>query len=401
MFALMRASGDNRRLAAVQALLTDLYGVPVAVEGWERLEPWAVARALLAEAGAARTVIVKWVRDGPAQLRSESWRLRAELAALQFLSQDLGLALAPRVIAADRAAGILVMEDLTPRVALDRLIRRDGAAAHPGLLAAFARARGELSAATAGRAWAYRARCAAAGHVPVAGGGPRDRLAWLRDQGHQDAAALGTPLAGPAASDLAAVLDELHAPGPFLALTHGDAEANNVMVREHGPADARLIDFEAAGYAHALLDAVCLHVPGPGWICVGDPAAAGLADQYRRALARGVPQAQDDRCYGHALASACMHWALVRLHRLAVLDTRAPGDHSRLQLVETLESAARTAEAHRSLPHLAGWARRAAGALRRRWPHADLDLTDRTRFPPYTPRQNDRSGHEVPRSLHD
>src|SRR5579863_9489979 len=134
----MGASGENRRLVAVRALLTDLYGVPVAVEGWERLEPWAVARVLLGGAGAARAVIVKWVRAGSAQVRCEPWRLRAELAALQFLSEDLGLALAPRVIAADVQAGLLVMEDLAPRVALDRLIRRDGAAAHPGLLAVFA-----------------------------------------------------------------------------------------------------------------------------------------------------------------------------------------------------------------------------------------------------------------------
>lgn len=376
----------NRRLAAVRALMTDLYGAPVAVERWERLEPWAVARVLLGGAGAARTVIVKWVRAAPAQARSEPWRLRAELAALQFLSEDLGLALAPRVIAADVPAGLLVLEDLAPRVALDRLIRRDGAAAHAGLLAVFARARGELSAATAGQAGVYHARCAAVG-FPAPVGSAAGRFAGLWDQGHQDAAALGVPIAGSAASELAAVLDELNAPGPFLALSHGDAESNNIMVHEHGPAGARLIDFEAAGYAHALIDAVCLHVPGPEWICVGDPDAAGLADQYRRALARGVPEAQDDRRYGFALASACMSWALMRLHRFAVLDTRAPRDHSRLQLVETLESAARTAEAHRALPHLAGWARRTAGALRRRWPDADLDLTDRARFPPYSPRR--------------
>ena len=72
---------------------------------------------------------------------------------------------------------------------------------------------------------------------------------------------------------------------------------------------------------------------------------------------------------------------------MTVLDTRAPGDHSRLQLVETLESAARTAEAHRALPHLAGWVQRTADVLRRRWPDADLDLTDRARFPPYSPRR--------------
>jgi hypothetical protein len=382
----MPALGASSRPAAVQALLTDLFGAPVAVEQWERLEPWAVARVLLGGAGAVRTVIVKWVRGGPAQARAEPWRLSNELAALRFLSDDLGLALAPRVIAADVPAGFLVLEDLAPRVALDRLIRRDGAAACLGLLAVFARARGELSAATAGQAVAYHARCADLG-LPVPAGDAEGRLTGLWDQGHEDSAALGAPIAGPTASELVAVLEELNAPGPFLALSHGDAESNNILVRESGPADARLIDFEAAGYAHALIDAVCLHVPGPGWISVGDPGAAGLADQYRGALARGVPEAQDDRRYGFALAAACMSWALVRLHRFAVLDARAPGDHGRLQLVETLESAARTAEAHRALPHLAGWARRTAVVLRRRWPDADLDLTDWARFPPYSPRR--------------
>jgi hypothetical protein len=105
------------------------------------------------------------------------------------------------------------------------------------------------------------------------------------------------------------------------------------------------------------------------------------------ASSAATPAAQDDRRYGFALAAACMSWALSRLHRFAVLDTRAPGDHSRLQLVETLESAARTAEAHRALPHLAGWARRTADVLRRRWPDADLDFTDWARFPPYSPRR--------------
>jgi hypothetical protein len=114
----MPVSGANRR-AAVQARLTDLFGAPVTVEHWERLEPWAVARVLLGGAGAARTVIVKWVRTGPGQARTEPWRLRTELSALQFLSDDLGLALAPRAIAADISAGFLVLEDLAPRVALD------------------------------------------------------------------------------------------------------------------------------------------------------------------------------------------------------------------------------------------------------------------------------------------
>jgi len=159
---------------------------------------------------------VKWVRSGPAQARTEPWRLRTELATLQFLSDDL-----------------------------ERL-------------AAFARARGELSAATAGRARTYRDRCTALG-FPAPAGDAKRRLAGLWDRGDEDAAALGAPIAGPVASELTAVIEELNAPGPFLALSHGDAQSNNILVRESGPADARLIDFEDAGYAHALTDAVCLH----------------------------------------------------------------------------------------------------------------------------------------------
>jgi hypothetical protein len=58
------------------------------------------------------------------------------------------------------------------------------------------------------------------------------------------------------------------------------------MLYATGPADARLIDFEFAGYIHALTDAVCLYVPGPAWLTVGNPTTTGLADQYRHALAR-------------------------------------------------------------------------------------------------------------------
>lgn len=364
---------------AVQGLLTDLHRAPVVVERWDRLEPWAVARARLSGAGADRTVIVKWLRNGVGEARTERWRLGTELAALQFLSDDLGLVIAPRVLAADLSAGFLVLEDLAPRVALNHLIRRDGAEAHLERLAAFARTMGELGAATVGREEVYRTRCAAAGCT-------QDQFVTLRNHGHEAATLLGAPITGPVASELAAALDELNAPGPFLALSNGDAESNNILLHESGPADARLIDFEAARYGHALLDVVCLYVPGPQWISVGDPARIGLADEYRQALARGVPQAQEDRLYGFALTAACASWALIRLQRLTVLDKRPPGDGSRLQLVSTLESAARTAEAHHALPQLAGWFWSAAGALRRRWPDADLDLTDPVRFPLYSPR---------------
>lgn len=381
----MSASAAAPRPALVRDLLTDLYRTPVVIESWDRLEPWSVARVLLSGTGGGGTIIVKWVRIGAAEARSERWRVGRELAALQFLSDDLGLTVAPRVIAADLGAGFLVLEDLAPRVALDHLICRDGVEAHLERLAVFARALGELGAVTVGRVETFRARCLALGSQGQAVD-HQGQFAELWERGREIASALEAPIAGPAAAELTAVIDELASPGAFFALSNGDAESNNVLVHESGSAGARLIDFEAAGYRHALLDAVCLHVPGPRWISVAGPSTAGLAEHYRHALARGVPQAREDRLYGFALAAACMSWALLRLQRFVALDERAAGDHSRLQLVETLEAAARTAAAHRALPWLTGWLWRLAEALRRRWPDTDVELTDPVRFPPYSPR---------------
>lgn len=370
----------------LQDLLTGLCGSPVAVDRWQPLEPWAVARVRLRSASALpSSVVVKRIPDGHREARTAGWRLRTELAALRFLSEDVGAGLGPRVIAADMASGFLVLEDLAPRVALDQLLRRDGAAAHRERLAAFARARGALGAATAGRAETYHARRAGLGPIDVAAD-QAGRLAPLRKEAIRHASALGIPPTGRTGSELSVAMDELADPGAFLALSNGDAEANNVLLHAHGPADARLIDFEFAGYTHALTDAVCLYVPGPAWLTVGDPTLTGLADQYRRALSRGIPEAEDDLRYGNGLAAACMSWALVRLQRFPRLDTRSPGDQSRIQLIATLEAAAHTADAHRALPHVTGWIHRIAAALRHRWPDANQDLTDPERFPPYQAR---------------
>ncbi|WP_435227467.1 phosphotransferase [Streptomyces sp. Tue6028] len=373
-------------VAEVQNLLAGLYASPVTVDRMERMAPWAVARVWLrGAAGVPGSVIVKRALGRLREGRTAGWRLRTELAALRFLSNDLGSRLVPRVLAADTAAGLLVLEDLAPRVSLDGLLRRDGAAEHGTRLAAFARARGALSAATAGRAASYYTRRVDLGSVDRAAD-QAGRHAPLREAGIEHASAIGVPLEGRAAYELASATDELTSPGPFLALSNQDAEANNILLHASGPPDARLIDFEFAGYTHALADAVCLYVPGPAWLTVGDPTTTGLADQYRHALALGIPEAEDDRRYGDGLAAACVSWTLIRLQRFPLLDTRPPGDHSRLQLISTLEAAAHTCEIHRSLPRLTDWIRSIAAVLRCRWPDVDKDLADPARFPPYTPR---------------
>lgn len=354
----------------------------------ERLAPWAVLRASVDAAdgtGVPSSVVVKWLRDTAA--RADPRQTLTEEAALRFLADDLGLALAPRVLASAPRPHVLVLEDLAPRVALDQVLRRDGAVPPPAALMAFAAALGELNAATAGHADRYYARRRALGPVD-----PRaDREGAVFGSWRETvrlAADFGAAMPGAAAAEWTAVLDQLADPGPFLALTNGDPEANNFLV---AAGEGRLIDFEFAGYRHALTSAACLHVPGPGWLTVGDPVASGAQDHYRRALARTVPQAADDRLFGDGLAAACMATAVERLHRLTTLDARPPGDPSRPQMISTLESAARAATAHRALPHLTTWSRRVATALRHRWKDADTDLTA---HPPYTPR--DRQNPERP-----
>ncbi|MFI6900598.1 hypothetical protein ACIBKY_05025 [Nonomuraea sp. NPDC050394] len=350
------------------ALLSSLLGVAVAE--WVPVEPWAVARVRL---GDGRWVVAKWDRGFHLTVPAET-RLAAEAAALRFLAEDAGVLMAPRMLAA--GGGLVVMEDLSPRVAVDGLVRRDGSAAHRERLVAFAQARGALGAVSAGRLEAFYARRGQVDRtVDVAG-----QLAGLRDAGLAAAAdLLEAPMAGRALAEWRSALEALADPGPFLTLSNGDAEANNCLVAPGGDPDARLIDFEFAGFRHALHDAVCLVVPGPGWLSVAD--RFGLVAEFRRALALGVPAAEDDQLFGAGLAAACVAFAAVRSQRLGELDRRAAGDGSRVQLVAVTEAAAGAAQDF--LPALASWWWRVSAALRRRWPDADVDVTA---LPPYTPR---------------
>ena len=307
--------------------------------------------------------------------------MSTERAALEFLA-ELGFGLVPRLLASDLATRVLVLEDLAPRVPLPEPLLRDGMKGTLGGLTAFARALGELCAVTAGHEEGYVARRAFFG--------PAERLAdrweslgpvWKETGPLLASLGFGVPPA--AERDLALVRATLAEPGPFLAFTNGDPEPNNFLVHDGAETSGRIIDFEFAGYVHALFNAAWIHVPGPAWITVADPAEYDLEDAFRLALCAAVPEAADDRLFGLGMSAACVARAVRRLNRFRLLDNRAPGDNSRVQMVATLESAADVAEHHRCLPELRGWVRDVAGMLRRRWTDTDVDLAS---MPAYTPR---------------
>lgn len=340
--------------------------------------------------------MVKSLREHPDGFRTDPQQVLTEYAALEFL-EGLGLDLAPRLLASDTAAGVLVLEDLAPRVPLPGILLHGDPSTAAAGLSAFAGAKGRLNAETVGHADAYYARRRTLG--PVDPRIERERfMGWGWNETRSHTESLGVELSYLAENEMARVVGELTQPGAFLAFSNGDASSNNFLVKG---GDGRFIDFEFAGYRHALTDAACLYVPGPIWITVSDPIATGLEAAYRDELTRAVPEANDDGLFGLGVAAACIAMAVERLHRFPRVDAREPEDPSRLQLVSTLESAAHAAEAHRALPHLRSWTCKVADALRRRWTDADVDLSS---YPSYAPRDEEarrvyrESSEEVGRS---
>lgn len=355
----------------LEALLSSAFGARVEISASDRLSPWFVHRCHLASTGSGvpRSVIVKALREHPDGFRTDPRQILTELAALEFLA-DLGLELAPLLIASDPDANILVLEDLAPRGPLAATLQSDDEARAQAGLSAFACALGKLHAGTVGHEAAYYARRSSLG--PVDPQVERERfMGWGWNETRQYAEALGAVLSASAESEIESIFSELAKPGPFLAFSNGDSGTNNFLI---DGGDGRIIDFEFAGYRHALTDVACLYVPGPMWITVGDPIATGLEAEYRSAVSATMPQGEDDRLFGFGIAASSVAMAIERLHRFPKLDARPQGDQSRLQMVSTLESAAWVAERHNSLSRVSGWMRQIADGLRRRWPDTDADL---------------------------
>ena len=371
----------------IEEILSATYETPVTVRAVDRIEPWFVLRCHLSSSTAdvPPTAVVKWLRDTPGDVRTDPTQLLTEEAALEFLA-DVDPHLAPAVLAVDTAGadprnGFLVFEDMAPREPLRSILLRDGPRRAAPLLTAFARTLARLHAVTLGRANAYYSR---RGKL-----GPVDRYADAGEfvgnwpTGVRYLSDAGVAMSAAATRELTDIADELANPGGLLAFSNGDPGVNNYLVDSRG--DGRLIDFEAAGFRHAITDLVTdLYVPGPMWLTVADPMTNGVEEAYRDTLASIVPEVTDDRWFGRTLAGAGFVCAADRLSSLPKMDTRPFGNHSRLHRVANLEAAADTAERHRTLPHLTGWARAAAGALRRRWPDTDIDLAA---LGPYTARE--------------
>lgn len=364
---------------ALGSLLSSALGASIQVLGAEQITPWPIVRCHLKEGSIVEqnSVILKFLREHPSD-RTDPKQLATEAAALSFLTA-LQLDLAPRLIAADLARQFLVLEDLGSRQTLLDYLRKKPRDAEESVK--FVKCLADLHKTTVRRSEQFNERAKSFALDPLDAMLERRRfLEELARDPRSFAESLDVQLPIAAETEIEQLHATLADPGPFLALSNGDSGPNNFML---GDRSGWIIDWEFAGYRHALSDVTWIHVPGSMWVQVNHQTAPELESVYRLLLQETVPEAADDSLFGLGIAAACLGMALHRFHRFPLLDTRPSGDESRVQMVCTLESAALAAQRHGALPNLAEWVRGIAVALRRRWPDADLELS----FDEWVPRK--------------
>ncbi len=249
--------------------------------------------------------------DGPAP------RLFNEWAGLQFLDHLSGAhSPAARFYGGDRAAGLVVLEDLGTSAHLDGILLGDNPTAAEDALIDLATTLGRMHALTIGKDQAYHQIRAALGPLEPA----IASYDWLAPRFRAMADALGIAPQPGTEADLETLRAVLHHPGPFLAYTHGDACPDNCLRVGN---TVRLFDFEGGYLRHALIDGVFGRLHFPSCWCVGRLPASippRLEEVYRTALTQGCPAAADDTLFDCAVVEACIYW-LIRFDRVYPLAT--------------------------------------------------------------------------------
>ena len=313
-------------VAAAEEALTKSLGGPVRLQETEVLRKAyrnSVLRCAVVEAPpeAPASVIIKasvgeeeTVFDPDRDLHGDpAWRFYNEWAGTRFLNDmSASSPVCARLLAGNRDAGVIVLEDLGTGKSLSDLLQGDDFEAAKNGLERYAASMGRLHAVTAGKEAAWR-------HVRSDIGGreavrEREGARWLRDNVppfRAQCAALDIPLAAGFDAETEQVREILDDPGPFLVFAPGDTcPDNHRFVDDHY---VRFFDFEFAGFQHALLDASYLRVPFPTCWCVNRlpwELVSHLETVYRAELIQGCPEAGEDKYFFRALVAVCAYWTV-------------------------------------------------------------------------------------------
>lgn len=361
---------DTRR-AVVLDLLAELAGRRPAVVAEEQVgHEWAPVTRLGLDIDVfdgASSVVVKTRRveregyGGPAHLRREQAGLKVAEAS----------GVAPRLIAADDAAGVVIESDLGRWPTLESVLLGDDTVAAERAVVAFGTAMGRLHASTS------RLRETHAGILESLGAPElgRDRFGQWPGVDRWDAVeagakALGFPDATTARDDVDFVRERLLAPS-LAALVHTDLNPTNALITVDG---VRLVDFEGAIFGHPGMDASFLHYPFPNYSANWStlpPEVAHAADvAYREELQPLLGSAPDG--YDTMLAvgaAAALAIRVQRLPRLAEVTGSSRNQwRRRAQLVQQIGVFTGLAARAQCLEALSRWFSGVADAIESRWP---------------------------------
>jgi hypothetical protein len=375
-------------LERITRLLNTYAGTPVSIvqsesvtEGWSAqfgISPWPhiTRHTIQTDTGLVPSSVIVKVRRPAVHQRSEPEQFHNEQTALEFLTR-IGSAVAPRLLAADNEAGILVMEDLGTGPALEDLLAgRDAFRASQGLVA-FSAALGQMHATTTGHATEYyqlRSRHGpvdpAFDRISIFGIGIERAFRYLQEITASRSYLPALHGIGPDVDEILRVLSE---PGPYLAFSNGDTSPANCRMSDNG---LRFLDFEHPCFRHALLDVAAVRFPFPAcpcWSRLPEEVGQRAEDAYRKEMARSCPAVLDQAGYAHRLTAACAAWTMVRMMRLPKLekaDAPQPMSFSRRgQLLDTITTTVNCSQQSHSLPSLASWLASVSDTLRARWPH--------------------------------
>lgn len=378
---------------AAETLLAQHFGSPVRL----RLEPLARSAKSAAMRGhlidptpdIPSTVFVKHhlPSEGPEWEGHDQQRLLNDWAACLFLSHVGGIPpLAPHLFGGDVAANVLVMEDLGPGTGPNTgelLMGYDPDLAAQGLLEGCALL-GRLHGATLGRADEYQAIRYSLGPLPSPR--PLFKEPWSSARRrHSDVAEVERVVQQyraqfarvgiapqPGVEDEVAQITGLveEEPGPYLAFCKGDQNMAGDFLRCDD--QARLFDFDASGFRHALIEGM------PGrmtWGCmmrIPDRLLPEMERVYQAELARWLPEAVDDDRFHRAMADAGARWHVFhvvwRVSAALTADWQRGPSTARQQVLAWLDSFGSMSEEFRQWRALGRSAREMAERLRMVWP---------------------------------
>ena len=322
------------------------------------------------DGGAARPVIVKATRAAdydPADVATlgASGLIREWIATALLVSRAPHHRHGSALLAGDVSAGILVFADLGTglRSLVDPLLHGSADDAERALTAyAFALAALHADTISCRSAYDEAFRSILGAERARARPSLAENVAFVTDR-------IGP---GPPPDEVELLAQRLSDPGPWLALVHGDPCPDNALILD---GSVRLIDYEFAGPAHALLDGSYWRMGFPSCWCAGRVPAdvvARVEASYRAELARSIPLARDDSAYRAELAYMATVSMFIRFTWL--LESALESDETwgiatkRARLLFYLEAVIELTEAARVLPGIGAAAKGWLAQLRGRWP---------------------------------